>query len=100
LLGTVIHVVECGRLFADAELLNDLLVGFRIVALQVIKQTAAFAHHFEQSAAGRVVLRMPLEMPGQFPDAFTQYGDLDLWASGVGIVRPVLADDFCFFLGG
>src|SRR5579872_4864980 len=39
------------RLLADAELLDDLLVGFRIVALQIVKQAAALAHHFEQATA-------------------------------------------------
>jgi hypothetical protein len=88
------------ELFADAEFLNDVFVRLGIVALEVIKQTTTSADHHEKTATGRVVLRMGLEMFGQFADSFAQDCNLNLRATGVRRMRTILADDALFFLAG
>jgi hypothetical protein len=86
-------------LLTDAELLDDVFIGFRIVALQIVEQTAATAHHLEQPAARCVILGVGLEVLGQFADPLAQNRDLHLWTTGVGPVRAVRLDYGLFSLG-
>ena len=40
---------------ADAKLLDDLLVALLVLALHIVEQLAALAHHLEQAAARMIV---------------------------------------------
>lgn len=85
-------------LLADAEFLNNGFVPFGVVLLEVVEQTTTLADHHEKPAPRGVVLLVRFEMVRQLADALTQYGDLDLRAAGVRIMRAVLLDDGLFLL--
>ena len=83
-------------LLADSELPDDVAVTVRSVRLQVIQKSAAPAHHHEQTAAGREVLFVGLEMLRQFIDATAQDRNLNFGAACIAVMRTILIDDFCF----
>ncbi len=68
-LGPVPHGTGRAVLFADAELGNYGFIPFRVVLLQVVKQTTASAHHHEKSAARAVVFLVRLEVVRQLANA-------------------------------
>jgi hypothetical protein len=85
-------------LLADPELPNHIPVTVRGVRLQVIQKTTATAHHHEQSAAGRKVLFVGLEMLRQLIDATTQDRNLNFGAAGIAVMRTILINNFCLLL--
>jgi len=88
-----------GNLFAQTELRDHVLVRFRIVLLEVVKQATAAADHHQQAAAGGVVFLVGLEVLGQLTDALAEDCDLDLRAAGVVVVGTVLTDDLLLSFG-
>jgi hypothetical protein len=84
------------KLFADAELLNNVFVPFGVVFLEVIKQATPLADQHEKAAPGSVVFSVRLEVLRQLTNALAQQGNLDFRTAGVVIVRfiPVNYGDF------
>ena len=74
-------------LFAKIEALDELVVALGRRVLQVVEETAAAGHHFQQAAAGRMVLGVPLEVFGQKIDALGQARNLHVRASGVFLMQ-------------
>ena len=68
----------------DFELGHQIVVGFGVLALEVFHQAAALANFLDQTAAGRVVLLVALQVLRELFDLLGQNGDLDLWGAGVG----------------
>src|SRR5882672_3819497 len=85
--------MACKNLLADAESRDDALVTFKVLALQVIQQPAAFADHLDQSEARVIVLGMGPEMVGQLLDPLGEDGDLDLRGACIRVVRAKIVDD-------
>ena len=84
-------------LFADAELFNNHAVARDILLHQVIQQIAAMADHFQQAAAGVMVLLVHLQVLGQVVDPLGEDGDLDLGRTGVPLMRRIFLDNRGFF---
>jgi hypothetical protein len=83
-----------GALLADAESLDDCLVGLEIVPLEVVEQASALAHELEEPATGMVILAMYLEVLCEIGDAIRQKRYLHLRGAGVGLVPPIGLHDF------
>src|ERR1700761_3128074 len=84
------------RLLADAQLADDVPVAGRIVRLEIIKQATALAYQHQEATARSMVLRMGLEMLGQFADALAQDRNLDLRTAGIGVVSAKASDNVGF----
>jgi hypothetical protein len=87
-------------LFADAELGNNGLVPFRVVFLQVVKQTTTSAHHHEESAARAVIFLVRLEVFRQLTNALAQQSDLDFGAASIGSMCAIRVNDGLLLLSG
>src|SRR3954471_13664223 len=75
-------------LLADSELRDYVAVAVGIMRLQVIQQTPALAYQHQQAPPRCMVLRVSLEMLGQFANPLTQNRNLDLGGAGVRLMRP------------
>ena len=81
-------------------LLEQGLVARLVLSLDVIEQRTARRDHFQQAAAGMVVLHVALEVVGEIVDAFLQDRDLDLGRAGIPGLVGIGLDDFRFTLCG
>jgi hypothetical protein len=72
------------QLLSDSKLLDDGAVTRDVFGLQIVQEAAPLAHHFQESPAGMMVLRMNLEMTRQVVDLFAQEGNLNLGRTRVG----------------
>src|SRR5688572_15749037 len=89
-----------GSLLAQAEALDQRAIGLDVLALQVVEQAAAPAHHGEQAAAGMEILDVRLEVLGKHVDALGEERDLDLGRTRVGLRALVIGDDARLVCGG
>ena len=80
--------------------MNNRLVTFGIVSLEVVEQAATLADHHEKTAPGGMVLLMRLEMLRQFTNPLTQDRDLDFRGPGIRRMSTVLVNQGGFFLSG
>src|SRR6185295_10871707 len=80
-------------LFANPELLDQLSVALGVPVLEVVQETAAGSDHFEQAAAGMMILGVRVEVFGQVFDPAAQDSDLNLGGPRVRRVRLVGSDD-------
>src|SRR6266849_5227348 len=87
-------------LFADAELGNNGFIPFRVVLLQVVKQTTASADHHEKSAARAMVFLVRFEVFRQLTNALAQQRDLNFGTAGIGSVRAIRVNDGLLLLSG
>ena len=69
--GGMLHPV-LDELLADAQFLDQITILVDIVLLHVFEHAAALADEHEQTAAGMVILRIHLQVFGQFTDPFGQ----------------------------
>src|SRR5579875_1984260 len=83
-------------LFAQTELADDFAIPIGVVRLEIVKQATALADQHQQPAARSMVLRVGLEVLGQFADALAQNRYLHLRASGVGLVSAESRDNVSF----
>lgn len=84
-------------LLANTELRDDDAIPLDIHLFQVVEQIAAMTDHFEQAAAGVVILGVNLQMRGELVDAIGQDRDLNLGRAGIGFMKAVFLDDFSLF---
>ncbi len=82
----------------QVEFFLELRVGFFILALKVLKEAAAFVHLFQETAAGRVVFFVLLQVLREFQNLRGQDRDLHLWRTGVGSVCAKLLNNLLLFL--
>ena len=61
--------------------------------------SALFSNEHEEASSRRMIVTVRLEVLGQVLDARMQEGDLNLRATGIRIVRPVLLDNREYVLG-
>jgi hypothetical protein len=80
-------------LTADAQALNQVLVSFRVPALEIFQEASTHGHHHQQTAPGVVILLIRLEMVPKLEDALAQNCNLNLWRTDIGGVNPILRYD-------
>ena len=56
--------------------------------MQIVQQPAPLADHFEQAAAGAMVLDVALQMLRQMVDALREQGHLHVGRAGVAFMQP------------
>src|SRR3972149_3605087 len=81
-----------GRLLAQTELLHNTLVALGVVVLQVVQKASAPVYHLDQTAPGRMVLGVGLEVAGQAFDPLAQERNLHLWRPSVAAVQAMLTN--------
>src|SRR5579871_6256395 len=90
---------EPEHLTTDAQALNQVLVSFRIPALQIFQKTPAARHHRQQSPAGMMVLAMGSEMIHQLHNTLAEDRNLTFWRTRVGFVNSILRNYMLLGLG-
>jgi hypothetical protein len=88
----VAHVTK--GLFAKVQLLQQLVVLWQIMPLQVIEELATAGRHLQKPAARVEVLAVRAEMLGQVIDPGGEQRDLDFGRTGILLVSFVFCDDF------
>ena len=78
---------------ADAELLDDALVPLLVLALHVVEELAALAHHLQEAAARVVVFLVRLEVLGQIVDPLREDRDLHLRRAGIVGLGGIVLDE-------
>src|SRR5688500_8540113 len=74
----------CGtRLRGETQPLDQVAVLVRVLALQIVEQLAALAHHHEEPAARMEVFDVSLEMLGEAVDPLGEERDLHFGRPGV-----------------
>jgi len=89
-----------GDLVPDAQRSHYLHIPRLVLAIQVIQQSATLVHERDQTATGRKILGMLLEVCREVGDAFRHARDLVLGRAGVGLVSAVGDPEFGDALGG
>src|SRR5690606_34162520 len=80
-------------LAAQAELLDQGRIAGLVLALEIVKQTAALRNHGEQATSGVVILLVVLEVLGQVLDAFGKQCNLHLRRTGIALYSGKLGQD-------
>ena len=80
-------------LLAQIERVDQLAVGVKIGALQVVKELAAARNHAEQAAAAVMILGVDLEVIREVIDAGRKKGHLDLGRASVAFGALELGND-------
>ncbi len=75
-------------LLPDAEPSDYFPVACDVFLLEIIQEPPALADHFQQTAAGMVVLLVGLEVLLQVLDPLAQQGDLNFRGAGVRPASP------------
>ena len=84
-------------LLTNSELRNGRTVTLDVLLHQVVEKVAAVTNHFEQAAAGMVILLMDFQMLGQVVDSLSEDRDLDFRGTGVFFVNLVICNNLDFF---
>lgn len=93
--------VRLKALAAEAQLLQQLVILWQIVPLQIIEELATARSHLEKPAARVEILAVRAQVLGQVIDASGQERDLDLGRAGILFVSLIFGDDFGFnYCGG
>ena len=77
------------RLATQFQLLDDLLIFLQIVPLQVVKQLAPLAGHFNEAVSGVVILAVCPQMFGKMRYSSCKQGNLHLARTGILLVRSI-----------
>src|SRR5947208_735981 len=84
---------ERPELTADAEALDEVLVPFRVAALQVIQQTTPASDHRQQPTTGMMIFLVRLEVLRELEYTLAQDSYLNLWRPAVVLVSPILRNN-------
>src|SRR6478735_2076743 len=82
------------HLLANAKLTDDIDVPLSVDATQIVEQAAAAADHGEQTAATGIILLVRPHVLGQVVDPRRENRNLHLRRARVGLLAPVLRDQF------
>src|SRR5579883_3312913 len=88
------------RLAAQPEPLDELLVALVVLALQIVEQPPALAHHHQEAAPGMEVAFVRIEVVRQVLDPLAEDRDLDLRRAGIGLRLRILVDERTLALRG
>jgi len=79
---------------------NNRLVTFGIVSLEVVEQAATLADQHEKTAARTVIFLVRFEVIRQLANTLAQQRDLDFGAARISSVGAVLVDQGFLLLSG
>ena len=85
------------KLFAEAELGDQVAIAGDVLPLEIVEQRTALVDHHEKTAARVIVLRVGLEMIGQRLDSAGEDRDLDFGRTRVTSARPWSLISSAFF---
>jgi len=91
---------KLGRLFADAEFLDNGLVALGIVFLEIVQQATTLADQHEKTAPRSMVFLVRFEVLRQLANPFAKQRYLYFWAPGVGCMRAILVNEGLLLLSG
>ena len=80
--------------------MNNRLVTFGIVSLEVVEQAATLADQHEKTPARTVILLVHFEVIRQLANPLAKQRDLDFGAARIGGMRAVLVDEGFLLLSG
>ena len=92
-----INIFRRRTLLAKLQFSGDRLIAVSVSAMQIIQQTTALPHHFEQTTPRVVIFQVLLEVLGQMVDSLGQQRNLDIGRPGVALVNPKICNRFRFF---
>jgi hypothetical protein len=78
------------KLLAQTETFDNLAIPIRVAPVEVIEQAAALIDHHDQTAPGRMIFHVQLEMRRQVIDAIAQQSYLHFGGTRVLGVRAIL----------
>jgi len=90
LLYLMTHELPVMEILRPQMYLISSLVAAELRSLQVIQQTPALTHQFEQAAARGVVLLMGFQVSRQVLDSLSQYGNLHFGRTRILLVQLVV----------
>ena len=85
------------RLAPQFQFQDDFLIFLQIVPLQVVKQLASLAGHFNEAVSGVVILAVCPQVFGKMRYSGCKQGDLHLARPGILLVRSIFFYDSFFF---
>jgi hypothetical protein len=78
------------NLLAQAEVLDQILIGFLAGGSQVVEQPTTAAYQLQQTGARIEVFLVPLKVVGKLGDALRKKSDLNLGGTGITFAGLVL----------
>ncbi len=86
----LVPVLDLSRnLVADPKRRNDCLVSIRILFVEVVQKTTALVDQGDESASGRKVLGMELQVGSQVVDALGHAGNLVFRTASISLVSSM-----------
>ncbi len=85
----------CGSL-PNSQPIDELFISIEVQSLEVVQETPALAHEFQESTPGMMILLVGFEVLGEVTDSVTQDSNLDLRRARVGPVQLVIFDQSAF----
>jgi hypothetical protein len=85
---SMVERIPTGESVAKFEFFGDGLIAREVRIVEVIQQTAALAHHHEQTTARAMVFDIALQMLGQMIYPLRQQSHLHVGRSGVFLMQP------------
>ena len=85
------------KLSADTEFFDYGTIALDVFSHKVVKKVSSFTDHFEKAAAGMVIFFVLFKMLGKVGNSLGKNGDLYFGRTGIGLVKAVSLDNFCFF---
>lgn len=80
----------------NAQFCHEIVVRFRVFTLEVLHQTTAFAHFFDQTTARGVVFFVCLQVFDELGNLCAQEGDLHLRRTGIVCMGLKFFDQLLF----
>jgi len=84
-------------LFAEIQLLQQIVVFWQVVPFEVVEQLSAAAGHLQEAPAGVEILPVGAKVLGEVVDPGREKRDLNFTRSGVFVVGLVLCDDLWLY---
>src|SRR5690606_33169594 len=95
-----VSLSDTNFLATQTQSLNQRLIAFEILALEVVQQLTTLVEHANQATTRVVVLLVGLEVVLQTVDVGAKQGNLYFRGTGVTVTTTVFLDDFSFLFGG
>ena len=91
------NIFRLRTLFTKLQFFGDRLIAVSVRVMEVIQQTPALTHHYEQTAPRAVIFQVLLEVLAQMVDPLGQQGNLNICRPGVTLVNSKVCNRFRFF---
>ena len=84
-------------LLTDAELGDNGTIPLDVDLCQVVEKVSPLADHFQEAAAGVMVLLVDAQVIGEVVDSLGENGDLHFGRARVALMARILLDNFSLF---